>query len=103
MYPKVAQKVAQVFLDKTEVFQNFPKSYRSFRLLLLEILYPRTLKNCPIWSHWFRVCKEVAVVVVGKLATLEQEMRGEKIESFKKQEWGEKLNTICNGGTKKRR
>ena len=35
------------------MFSKYPKSHQVFGLLLKDNLSPRTLKNHPIWSHWF--------------------------------------------------
>ena len=43
----------QQYLNKSEVFQNSPKSYQSFGLLLCNFLCPWRFKNCPIWSHCY--------------------------------------------------
>ena len=43
-FPKVAQKIANAVLHKSEVFQNSLKSFQEFWIILQEIR--------PIWSHW---------------------------------------------------
>ena len=43
----------QQYLNKSEVFQNSPKGYQSFGLLLCNFLCPWRFKNCPIWSHCY--------------------------------------------------
>ena len=48
-YPR--SRNSSSYIPKSEVFQNSPKSYQLFGLLLLEILFPRTFKNLLIWSH----------------------------------------------------
>ena len=40
--------------NNSEVFQDYPESYQSFVLLLLEFFSPRIFKNRPIWPHWRR-------------------------------------------------
>ena len=51
IFPEFVQKVARGSLFKCYVFQNRPKSFKLFGLLLDEILLPKMLKNSTIWSH----------------------------------------------------
>ena len=41
------------FYLKIDVFKVAEMSHKIFGLLLYENLSPRTIKNRPIWSHWF--------------------------------------------------
>ena len=47
MFPKVAQTIAVAVLQKNEVFQNCPRSCKSFGQLLLENLSLQKLQNSP--------------------------------------------------------
>ena len=47
---KSCQKVT--FLIRLQCFSKYPKRDEIFGLLFIQKLSPRTIKNCPIWSHW---------------------------------------------------
>ena len=50
----MAQKWLSQFLLKSGVFQNKPNNSPNVWATFKEHLLPRTLKNCPIWSHWWQ-------------------------------------------------
>ena len=52
MFPKVAQIDATAVFEKVIHFKTAQKDSNVFGLLFQAKLLPRTLKNCPIWSHW---------------------------------------------------
>ena len=63
-FKKLPKKYPMQFFHKSEVFQNSPKSCKSFGHLLLDILLPRTFINHPIWSHcWWPQLKSTRMEV----------------------------------------
>ena len=56
-FKKLSKMSQQQFLNKSEVFENCPKSCQSFGILLLDFLSVTTLKNRTFWSHCTRLTK----------------------------------------------
>ena len=51
--PNISKICQNNFYLNIDVFKVAEMSHKIFGLLLYENLSPRTIKNRPIWSHWF--------------------------------------------------